>query len=62
MRGAYIGHSMHENTIKPNNLAKFKDKGVIHQILIRLALITKGAARQCISLRLKDFARQRKFR
>ena len=62
MRGAYIGHSMHENTIKPNNLAKFRDKGVIHQILIRLPLITKGAARQCISLRLKDFPRQRKFR
>ena len=32
MRGAYIGHSMHENTIKPNNLAKIKDKGVIYQI------------------------------
>ena len=30
--GAYIGHPMHENTIKPNNLAKIKDKGVIHQI------------------------------
>ena len=32
MRGAYIGHSMHENTIKPNILAKIKDKEVIHQI------------------------------
>ena len=32
MRGAYIGHSMHEITIKTNNLAKIKDKGVIHQI------------------------------
>ena len=30
--GAYIGHPMYENTIKPNNLAKIKDKGVIHQI------------------------------
>ena len=29
--GAYIGHAMYENTIKPNNLAKFRDKGVIHQ-------------------------------
>ena len=29
--GAYIGHPMYENTIKPNNLAKFRDKGVIHQ-------------------------------
>ena len=37
---------MHENTIKPNNLAKIKDKGVIHQILSRLALITKGVTRQ----------------
>ena len=30
--GAYIGHPMHENTIKPNNLGKIRDKGVIHQI------------------------------
>ena len=29
--GAYIGHPMYENTIKPNNLANFRDKGVIHQ-------------------------------
>ena len=29
--GAYIGHPMYENTIKPNILAKLKDKGVIHQ-------------------------------
>ena len=29
--GAYIGHSMYEKTIKPNNLAKIRDKGVIHQ-------------------------------
>ena len=29
--GAYIGHPMYENTIKPNNLAKIRDKGVIHQ-------------------------------
>ena len=32
MRGAYIGTSMYENTIKPNNLANIRDKGVIHQI------------------------------
>ena len=30
-KGPYIGHPMYENTIKPNNLAKFRDKGVIHQ-------------------------------
>ena len=30
--GAYIGHPMYENTIKPNILAKLRDKGVIHQI------------------------------
>ena len=29
--GAYIGHPMYENTIKPNILAKLRDKGVIHQ-------------------------------
>ena len=29
--GAYIGHPMYENTIKPNILAKMRDKGVIHQ-------------------------------
>ena len=29
--GAYIGHPMYENTIKPNILAKLKDKRVIHQ-------------------------------
>ena len=29
--GAYIGHPMYENTIKPNILAKIRDKGVIHQ-------------------------------
>ena len=31
MEGAYIGHPMYENTIKPNTLAKLRDKGVIHQ-------------------------------
>ena len=39
--GAYIGHPMYENTIKPNILAKLRDKGVIHQNLSRFALITK---------------------
>ena len=29
--GDYIGHPMYENTIKPNILAKLRDKGVIHQ-------------------------------
>ena len=29
--GAYIGHPMYENTIKPNILAKLRDKGVIDQ-------------------------------
>ena len=29
--GAYIGHPMYENTIKPNIFAKIRDKGVIHQ-------------------------------
>ena len=29
--GAYIGHPMYENTIKPIILAKLRDKGVIHQ-------------------------------
>ena len=29
--GAYIGHPMYENTIKPNILAKLRDKRVIHQ-------------------------------
>ena len=29
--GAYIGHPMYENTIRPNILAKLKDKRVIHQ-------------------------------
>ena len=32
---------MYENTIKPKNLAKIRDKGVIHQNSSRLALITK---------------------
>ena len=31
MGGAYIGHPKYENTIKPNILAKLRDKGVIHQ-------------------------------
>ena len=31
LEGAYIGHQMYENTTKPNNLAKMRDKGVIHQ-------------------------------
>ena len=31
LEGAYIGHPMYENTIKPNILAKLKDKRVIHQ-------------------------------
>ena len=31
LEGAYIGHQMYENTTKPNNLAKIRDKGVIHQ-------------------------------
>ena len=38
---AYIGHPMYENTIKPNILAKLRDKGVIHQKRSRFALITK---------------------
>ena len=29
--GAYIGHPMYENKIKPNILAKLRDKRVIHQ-------------------------------
>ena len=29
--GVYIGYPMYENTIKPNILAKLRDKGVIHQ-------------------------------
>ena len=29
--GAYIGHPMYENTIKPNILAKLRDKRAIHQ-------------------------------
>ena len=29
--GAYIGHPMYENTIKPNILSKLRDKRVIHQ-------------------------------
>ena len=29
--GVYIGHPMYENIIKPNILAKLRDKGVIHQ-------------------------------
>ena len=29
--GAYIGHPMYENTIKPKILAKLRDKEVIHQ-------------------------------
>ena len=29
--GAYIGHPLCETTIKPNILAKIKDKKVIHQ-------------------------------
>ena len=33
---AYIGHPMYKNTIKPNILAKLRDKGVIHQIEVSL--------------------------
>ena len=29
--GVYIGHPLHETTIKPNILAKLRDKEVIHQ-------------------------------
>ena len=29
--GVYIGHPLCETTIKPNILAKIRDKGVIHQ-------------------------------
>ena len=29
--GVYIGHSLYENTRKPNILAKLRDKRVIHQ-------------------------------
>ena len=29
--GFYIGQPLCENTIKPNILAKIRDKGVIHQ-------------------------------
>ena len=29
--GVYIGHPLCEATIKPNILAKIRDKGVIHQ-------------------------------
>ena len=29
--GVYIGHPMYENTIKPNILAKTRDKKVINQ-------------------------------
>ena len=29
--GVYIGHPLYETTIKPNILAKLRDKEVIHQ-------------------------------
>ena len=41
MRGAYIGHPMYENTIKPNILAKLRDKGVIHQNEVGLHQLQK---------------------
>ena len=53
---------MCENTRKPNNLAKLKDKRVIHQKLKSVGINYKSMTRQWISLRLKIFARQRKFR
>ena len=41
---------MCENTRKPNNLAKLKDKRVIHQILKSVGINYKRMTRQVISL------------
>ena len=44
--GAYIGHPMYENIIKPNILAKLRDKGVIHQKLKPVCINYKSMTRQ----------------
>ena len=44
---------MCENTRKPNNLAKFKDKGVIHQKMKSVCINYKRMTRQSISLGTK---------
>ena len=44
--GAYIGHPMYENTIKPNILAKLKDKRVIHQKMKSVGINYKSMTRQ----------------
>ena len=44
--GAYIGHPMYENTIKPNIVAKLRDKGVIHQKLKSVCINYKSMTRQ----------------
>ena len=41
---------MYENTIKPNILAKLRDKGVIHQKLKSVCINYKSMTRQSISL------------
>ena len=50
---------MCEYTRKPNNLAKLKDKRVMHQKLKSVGINYKSMTRQWILLRLKIFARQR---
>ena len=44
---------MCENTRKPNNLAKLKDKRVIHQKLKSVGINYKSMTRQWISLGMK---------
>ena len=47
---------MYENTRKPNNLAKFKDKGVIHQKMKSVCINYKKGDKAVI------FAKAQKFR
>ena len=47
---------MYENTIKPNILAKLKDKRVIHQKMKSVGINYKSVTRQKISLASENFA------
>ena len=48
---------MCENTRKPNNLAKFKDKGVIHQKMKSVCINYKKDDKAVNFARHKNFAR-----
>ena len=52
--GVYIGHPLYETTIKPNILAKLRDKEVIHQNEVGLHYLQKDD-------KAGNFARHKNF-